>query len=152
MSAGDSEVREALASVADPQLRRGITELGMVRATRVRRGRVSVTLALPVAAHPGRDELLLRVRGALEALPGVRDIEVGLTPMSEEERAGLRRHLRGERAASDRSNPFARPAGWAGPAGAVTMKSRSVRSPVTAVTPFQIVVVYPSGALLRTWA
>ena len=81
MSAGDSEVREALASVADPQLRRGITELGMVRATRVRRGRVSVTLALPVATHPGRDELLLRVRSALEALAGVREIDVEVLPL-----------------------------------------------------------------------
>src|SRR5437879_7161749 len=109
MSAGDSEVREALASVADPQLRRGITELGMVRATRVRRGRVSVTLALPVATHPGRDELLLRVRSALEALAGVREIDVELTAMGDEERARLRRHLRGEQASTERTNPFARP-------------------------------------------
>jgi ATP-binding protein involved in chromosome partitioning len=109
MSVADSEVREALASVADPQLRRGILELGMVRSTRVRRGRVSVTLALPVAGHPGRDDLLLRVRCALEALPGVRDIEVGLAVMSDDERARLRQLLRGERSPSDRTNPFAGP-------------------------------------------
>jgi ATP-binding protein involved in chromosome partitioning len=109
MSVGDSEVREALAAVADPQLRRGIVELDMVRSTRVRRGRVTVALALPVAAHPGRDELLLRVRRALEALPGVRAIEVELTVMGDEERTRLRRRLRGERAAGDQTNPFARP-------------------------------------------
>ena len=83
-------MREALASVADPQLRRGIVEIGMVRSTRVRRGRVSVTLALPVATHPGRDELILRVRSALEAIPGVRDIDVTLTAMGDEDRARLR--------------------------------------------------------------
>jgi ATP-binding protein involved in chromosome partitioning len=109
MSVADSEVREALASVVDPQLRRGIVELGMVRSTRVRRGRVGVTLALPVAPHPGRDELLLRVRCTLEAIPGVRDIDLALTAMSEEERARLRGHLRGGRAPADRTNPFARP-------------------------------------------
>src|SRR6266700_8224634 len=108
MSVGDSEVRGALASVADPQLRRGIDEIGMVRSTRVRRGRVSVTLALPVATHPGRDELLLRVRRALETLPGVRDIDVELTAMGDQERALLRRHLRGEQATAG-TNPFARP-------------------------------------------
>jgi ATP-binding protein involved in chromosome partitioning len=109
MSVGDSEVQEALAAVADPQLRRGIVELDMVRSTRIRRGRVTVTLALPVAAHPGRDELLLRARSALEALPGVRAIEVELTVMGEADRARLRRRLRGERAAGDETNPFARP-------------------------------------------
>ena len=108
MSVGDSEVQEALASVADPQLRRGIVELDMVRSTRVRRGRVTVTLAMPVTAHPGREELLLRVRNALEALPGVRAIEVELTLMDEEERARLRRRLRGQRG-DDGTNPFARP-------------------------------------------
>jgi ATP-binding protein involved in chromosome partitioning len=112
MSLDDSEVQRALASVVDPQLRRDIVELGMVRSTRVRRGRVSVALALPVAPHPGRDELLGRVRGALEAVPGVRSIEVELTTMGEGERAALRRTLRGAGAApgsADRTNPFTAP-------------------------------------------
>ena len=108
MAVGESEVREALATVADPQLRRGIVELDMVRSIRVRRGRVTVTLALPVTAHPGRDDLLLLVRNALEALPGIRAIEVELALMGEEERAQLRRRLRGQRA-GDGTNPFARP-------------------------------------------
>jgi ATP-binding protein involved in chromosome partitioning len=109
MSIADSEVREALTSVADPQLRRGIVELEMVRSARMRRGRASVTLALPVRDHPGRDELLSRVRTALEAIPGVRSIDVELTTMGDDERARLRRSLRGELASADRTNPFARP-------------------------------------------
>ncbi len=109
MSVGDSEVREALAGVADPQLRRGIVELDMVRSTRIRRGKVTVTLALPVAAYPGREELLGRLRRALEALPGVRAIEAELTVMGDEERARLRRRLRGDRPANDRTNAISRP-------------------------------------------
>ena len=96
MSIDESQVSAALAGVVDPELRRPLGELGMVGSVQVKRRRVAVELALPVAHYPQVDELIRRVRDALGPLPGVEEVAVEPEVMDEAPRARLRMLLRGE--------------------------------------------------------
>jgi ATP-binding protein involved in chromosome partitioning len=89
-------VRTALGRVNDPEIRRPITELGMVQAVDVAPdGRVGVTVLLTVAGCPLRDTITRDVTAAVTALPGVSGVDVTLDVMSDEQRTGLREMLRG---------------------------------------------------------
>ncbi len=96
MSIDESQVTAAVAAVIDPELRRPLGELGMVGPVRVKRKRVAVELALPVAHYPQVDELTNRVRQALGTLSGVDEVAVEPAVMDEEPHARLRMLLRGE--------------------------------------------------------
>jgi len=100
-------VRDALASVNDPEIKRPITELGMVDDIAIEGDRVDVKVLLTVAACPMRDRLTKDVSAAVAALEGVRDVQVELGVMSDEQRQGLREQLRGGQAT--REIPFAQP-------------------------------------------
>ena len=96
MSVDESQVTEAVASVVDPELRRPLGELGMVGPVHVKRKRVTVEMALPVAHYPQVDELTDRVGHAVGQVGGVDEVTVGQALMDEEPRARLRMLLRGE--------------------------------------------------------
>ncbi|HEX2274681.1 MAG TPA: Mrp/NBP35 family ATP-binding protein [Acidimicrobiales bacterium] len=91
----EAQVLDALRPVQDPELQRSIVDLDMVRQVRVDDGRVGVTVALTVAGCPLRTEITDRVTRAVQPLEGVREVEVDLTVMSDEERAALRQRLHG---------------------------------------------------------
>jgi metal-sulfur cluster biosynthetic enzyme len=82
----ETEIRAALRRVIDPELRRSIVDLGMVRDLTVSDGTVAFTLALTTAGCPLRDQLAEEARGAVRALPGVRNVIVTLGEMSTAER------------------------------------------------------------------
>jgi ATP-binding protein involved in chromosome partitioning len=104
----EDQVRDALGKVLDPEIKRPITELGMVRSAEVRPdGHAEVTVLLTVAGCPMRDTLTRDVTAALSALPGVTDVDVTLDVMSQEQRQQLQGQLRGSTPA--RENPFSRP-------------------------------------------
>ncbi|MGH3910688.1 MAG: Mrp/NBP35 family ATP-binding protein, partial [Pseudonocardiaceae bacterium] len=87
---------------------RPITELGMVKDVTVTEdGTVDVAVWLTVAGCPMRDTITTRVRTAVSALPGVRDVRVELDVMSDAQRTALRRQLRGD--AEEPRIPFAEP-------------------------------------------
>jgi ATP-binding protein involved in chromosome partitioning len=96
MSIDESQVKAAVAAVTDPELRQPLGELGMVGAVQVKRKRVAVELALPVAHYPQVDELADRVRQAVGPISGVDEVSVQTVVMEEEPRARLRMLLRGE--------------------------------------------------------
>ncbi len=96
MSINESQVTAAAAAVIDPELRRPLGELGMVGSVQVKRKRVAVEVALPVAGYPQVEELVRRVRQAAGPLPGVDELAVVTVVMEEEPRARLRMLLRGE--------------------------------------------------------
>jgi len=101
-------IRTALAGVQDPEIRRPITELGMVKDIDVARsGQVTVAVWLTVAGCPLRDKITNDVTAAVSALPGVRGVRVDLDVMSDEQRTALRRSLRGD--AEEPRIPFAEP-------------------------------------------
>jgi len=92
----EAAVLDALRPVQDPELRRSIVDLDMVRGVRVDGGRVGVTVALTVAGCPLRAEITDRVTRAVQPLDGVTAVEVDLTVMTDDQRAALRDRMQGE--------------------------------------------------------
>jgi ATP-binding protein involved in chromosome partitioning len=101
-------IRAALHGVNDPEIRRPITDLGMVEAIDVDAdNRVRVEVLLTVSGCPMKDTLRRDVTAAVTAVPGVSGVEVALGVMNEEQRSALRDLLKGGQ--PDREIPFARP-------------------------------------------
>jgi ATP-binding protein involved in chromosome partitioning len=101
------QVQAALADVNDPEIKRPITELGMVKSVDVAEsGRVSVEVYLTVAGCPMRDTITRDVTAAVSRIDGVTDVSVGMDVMSEEQRKQLQQQLRGGQEAKE--IPFAR--------------------------------------------
>src|SRR5262245_37289516 len=101
-------INAALATVNDPEIRRPITELGMVDAVSVDDdGNVGVTVLLTVSGCPMRDTLTRDVTAAVGAVPGVSSVDVTLGVMTDEQRRDLQQSLRGGQPAKE--IPFARP-------------------------------------------
>jgi ATP-binding protein involved in chromosome partitioning len=101
-------VRAALAGVHDPEIRRPITELGMVKDVSVAAdGGVVVAVWLTVAGCPLRDKITRDVTAAVSSVAGVSSVRVDLDVMSDEQRTALRRSLRGD--AEEPKIPFAEP-------------------------------------------
>ena len=90
MSVSEADVRAVPAGVHDPDLRRSVIELGMVRQVRVKRRSATVELALPMPGWPVQDELVSQVVAALGQLPGVGDVRVERADMDDAEKARLR--------------------------------------------------------------
>src|SRR5919199_1986747 len=85
----------ALERVIDPELRRPVTELDMVREVQVADGEVAVTIALTVAGCPLRSSFEDQVRRHVAPLPGVRGVSLSFDVMTPEERQALTTRLRG---------------------------------------------------------
>jgi ATP-binding protein involved in chromosome partitioning len=103
-----SAVRSALAKVIDPELRRPITELGMVKNVTVEpEGGVHVEIYLTTSACPKKAEIADRVTRAVTDVPGTGTVRVSLDVMSDEQRTELRKMLRGD--AREPVIPFAQP-------------------------------------------
>ena len=88
-------ILKALEGVIDPELRRPVTELDMVRDVRVAGGRVEVELALTVAGCPLRSSFQEQVARLVGAVPGVQEVSLEFDVMTPEERAALVSRLRG---------------------------------------------------------
>ncbi|HEY6934692.1 MAG TPA: Mrp/NBP35 family ATP-binding protein [Marmoricola sp.] len=102
------QVRAALATVNDPEIKRPITELNMVDAVDVdEAGTVHVKVLLTVAGCPMRDTISRDVNAALAKVPGVSGVELELGVMTAEQRAGLQEVLQAGRA--QREISFAQP-------------------------------------------
>jgi ATP-binding protein involved in chromosome partitioning len=104
----DDALHQALSTVIDPEIRKPITELGMVQSASVdEAGRAAVTILLTVSGCPMKDTLTRDTKAAVAKVPGVIDVDVTLGVMSAEQRAGLREQLRG--GVAEREIPFAKP-------------------------------------------
>ena len=104
----DEQLRDALSTVQDPEIRRPITELGMVESAAVDAdGLATVTILLTISGCPLKDTLTNDTTAALMKVEGVTDVKVTLGVMSDEQRAELKNHLRGGQA--EREIPFAKP-------------------------------------------
>jgi ATP-binding protein involved in chromosome partitioning len=96
-----SGLHQVAAQVIDPELDLSLGELGMVRAVSTRRRQATVELAVPLADWPGLDELVARVRAVLAVAPGVDEVTVDVSVMTDDERLALRHRLRAEMAGDD---------------------------------------------------
>jgi ATP-binding protein involved in chromosome partitioning len=91
------EIIEALRPVEDPELRRSIVDLGMVRNIDIGgSGAVSVQIALTVAGCPLRNEITNRVTTAVSPLAGVSSVSLDFTVMTDKEREAVRMLLHGD--------------------------------------------------------
>jgi ATP-binding protein involved in chromosome partitioning len=88
----DAAVREALATVHEPDTGLPVTQLGMVRGVVTGRRKVQVALALPLANHPLAGYLREKVTEAVGAL-GIARVEVDIITMGDDDRHALRQVL-----------------------------------------------------------
>jgi len=102
-------VRAALATVNDPEIRRPITDLDMVKSIDISPdGVVRVGIYLTVAGCPLRDTITRDVSAAVGRVEGVSAVRVELDVMSAEQRKELQTKLRGARG-PEKEIPFAKP-------------------------------------------
>lgn len=104
----ETAVRTALSKVQDPEIRKPITELGMVKSIAIGDdGSVDIGIYLTTAGCPLRTEITQRVTTAVADVEGAGAVRVELDVMSDEQRTELRRSLRGD--STEPVIPFAQP-------------------------------------------
>ncbi|WP_372453732.1 Mrp/NBP35 family ATP-binding protein [Acrocarpospora catenulata] len=109
MAPTPEQVTAALARVNDPEIRRPITDLDMVKSIDIGLdGEVRVGIYLTVAGCPMRDTITRDVTAAVSAVPGVSRVRVEMDVMSTEQRKVLQTKLRGDRG-PEKEIPFAKP-------------------------------------------
>lgn len=99
-----AQVRDAVAAVTDPELRRPLGELDMLRGIDVRGGVAEVGIALTIVGCPAADRIERDVRDAAASVSGIDEVDVRVGVMSPDERRALTEKLRGGRA--KREMPF----------------------------------------------
>lgn len=82
-------IMKTLEQVQDPELRRNIVELGMVRDLKIDGGKVAFTLALTVVGCPMRNQMASNAEKVLKGLPGIKEVEITFAAMTDEERRKL---------------------------------------------------------------
>ena len=89
------DIMRALERVIDPELRKPVTELGMVRDVRIDGGDVAIRIALTVAGCPLRSSFEDQVSQFVAPLDGVESVALDFDVMSPEEKQALTTRLRG---------------------------------------------------------
>ncbi len=91
-------VREALAKVNDPEIKRPITDLGMVDDVIVDGSSITAKILLTVAGCPMKERLTGDVTAAIRAVAPDAEISVELGVMTDEQRKTMQTNLRGGQA------------------------------------------------------
>jgi ATP-binding protein involved in chromosome partitioning len=91
----EAQVREALRSVLDPEIGRPIEDIGMLQGIEVDGSLVRVQVLITIEGCPLKDRITNDVTNAVMPLEGVERVDVGLSPMSEQQRSELVGKLRG---------------------------------------------------------
>ncbi len=99
-----SAIRQALAQVNDPELRRALPDLGMVESVAYRDGVATLGIKLTISGCPMRDRLSSDITTAVGKVAGVAQVVINFGVMSDEEREAVKKLLRGGR---EKFNPFA---------------------------------------------
>jgi ATP-binding protein involved in chromosome partitioning len=100
------EVRQALRQVLDPEIGRPIEDIGMLKDIVVEDGSVQVHVLITIEGCPLKDRIDRDVKAAVMPLPGVKAVDVVLSPMSEGERQELVTKLRGGAAPAQQQTFF----------------------------------------------
>jgi ATP-binding protein involved in chromosome partitioning len=123
------QIFDALAKVQDPELRKPITELGMVEDLQEKSGSVSLTILLTISACPMQDRLRNDVTTAINNVEGVTSVELTFGVMTEEQRNNVKKIVRGGR---EKFIPFAQPDSLTRVIGIASGKGGVGKSSVTA--------------------
>ena len=82
----NQELESALSKVIDPELRRSITELGMVESAEINNGVATIKILLTISACPMRDKLQTDVDAAARTINSVKEVEIEFGAMTQEQR------------------------------------------------------------------
>lgn len=91
----EDAVREALSTVLDPEIRRPITDLDMVRSVDVQDGNVAVGIDLTTQGCPLRNTISNDIEEAVGKIDGTKSVSVDFGVMTDEQRKNLQTKLRG---------------------------------------------------------
>ncbi|QGG40527.1 Mrp/NBP35 family ATP-binding protein [Aeromicrobium yanjiei] len=103
----EEQIRAALGTVNDPEIKRPITELGMVDTITIEEAQITVRLLLTVSGCPLKDTLTRDITAAVAAVAPAYGVVVDMGVMTDEQRKDMQAMLRGGRA--EREVPFAQP-------------------------------------------
>lgn len=103
--ATEDQIREALNSVNDPEIKRPITELGMVDGITIDGNDITVHLLLTVSGCPLKDTLTRDITEAVGKVAPSSVVTVDMGVMTDEQRKSMQEMLRGGR--TERDIPFA---------------------------------------------
>ncbi|WP_027019463.1 Mrp/NBP35 family ATP-binding protein [Corynebacterium sputi] len=104
----EAQVRSALDTVEDPEVRRPITEVGMVKSISIAENNdVAVEVYLTIAACPMRETITGNTAKAVRGIDGVGEVSVTTDVMNDEQRRDFRNAVRGSSA--EPVIPFAQP-------------------------------------------
>ena len=120
MTISDTELAEIVGGVGDPELRRDLHTMGMLRGASLAGGNAHVLVALPADDWPARRELVHLVEEAVTDQNQIESVSVEFVVMDEAEQAAVRDQLIGDPSstggtqeahghAEGRAVPFAEP-------------------------------------------
>jgi ATP-binding protein involved in chromosome partitioning len=95
MEPSREEILKAMEQVIDPELKRNVVELDMVRDLRIEGGEVTIGIALTIAGCPLRASFEEQVAAALAPVAGVEHVALEFGVMTPDERSALTARLRG---------------------------------------------------------
>ncbi len=91
----NDQIMSALEAVIDPEIRKNVVELGMVRSIDVKADTVDVMISLTTAGCPIRNHFVDAVQEAVGALDGVTTVNVAFDVLTDNEKTALQRKLGG---------------------------------------------------------
>ncbi|GAA3513971.1 Mrp/NBP35 family ATP-binding protein [Aeromicrobium panaciterrae] len=101
----EEQVREALSTVNDPEIKRPITDLGMVDGVTITDAEITVKLLLTVSGCPLKDTLNRDITAAVATVAPDVTVVVDMGVMNDEQRKSMQQMLRGGH--TEREVPFA---------------------------------------------
>lgn len=100
----EQQVLNALKDVQDPEIRKSVVELNMVRNINIDGSKVSLDIILTIQGCPLKVKIQEDVENAIKAL-GATEVSVRFGSMTDQERAELSAKLRGEQASTQGGTP-----------------------------------------------
>jgi ATP-binding protein involved in chromosome partitioning len=101
----EEQVRAALRNVLDPEIGKPIEDIGMLQGIEVDGGIVRVHVLITIEGCPLKDRITSDVTNALRPMEGVDQVDVRLSPMSQEQREDLVQQLRGGASGAAAASP-----------------------------------------------
>lgn len=95
--ATQADLEAAIAGIEEPELRKTLGELALIRSVTVEGDRATIVLGQPIPDSPAREELEIALRERLAAFADIDRIDITFEPFSAEEQAALKQKLTGGR-------------------------------------------------------
>ena len=89
----ETTVKEILDKIDDPELKKPLTDLGMIRSIEINGGDVTVGVTLTVPECPMKEKISSDIVSGVKALSGVDSVKVEYDVMTDEQRKKLRKKL-----------------------------------------------------------